>query len=340
MDQPNVESGEHPPTTLETAAGPHLLAPGASTRRMMLDVLIGLVPVLAGALWYFRLAAAAQLLVALVVALATEWVICRLRGRVSSLSDASVCITALLLACSLPPQLPLAATALGSFMAVALGKMAFGGLGQNLFNPAMVGRAFLMICFPASMTQWTEPLTVHATTQATPLAAARFAGEFTELPRLLAGNVAGCVGETSAILITLGGLWLIVRRAADWRLTAGMLAGVVCVAVVEELVRGADQSLGWARHVSAGAVLLGAFFIVTDPVTSPLSKSGRWLFGILVGLLTMIIRLLAGYPEGVMFAVLVGNAVTPLLNRWTTPVPVGGHTRPAARRESGGAGPG
>lgn len=312
---------------LEATSGPHLIEAGVSTRRIMFDVLIGLLPVTVVALWYFRWAAAAQIGVCLAVALASEWLMCRLRGRPSTLWDGSAAITGLILAFSLPPRLPLGATALGAFVAVALGKMAFGGLGYNIFNPAMVGRAFLMVCFPVWMTQWAAPLTVHATTEATPLAAARFAGQLPDLAALWTGNVAGCVGETSALMIVAGGVWLLWRRAADWRLTAGMLIAVVAVALVEQLVRGSENSLGWRGHLGAGAVLLGAFFIVTDPVSSPLSKSGRWAFGALVGVLTMIIRLFAGYPEGVMFAVLIANAVAPILNRWTVPEPVGGKTR-------------
>ena len=317
----------HEQLSLEAASGPHLIEPRVSTRRMMVDVLIGLIPVLLAALWYFRLAALAQIVVCLAVSFAVEWVACKLRGRQATLLDGSVAITALILALSLPPRLPLAATALGALVAVALGKMAFGGLGHNIFNPAMVGRAFLMVCFPVWMTQWAEPLSVHATTEATPLAAAKFSSQFTELAPLITGNVAGCVGETSSIMIVVGGIWLLWRRAADWRLTAGMLIAVAAAAGIDQLLRGSTDSLGWMGHLSGGAVMLGAFFIVTDPVSSPLSKPGRWFFGLLVGLLTMIIRLFAGYAEGVMFAVLIANAVTPIINRWTTPRPVGGRTR-------------
>ncbi len=314
-----------PRIELETTSGPHVMAEGASTRRIMIDVLIGLLPVTIAALWYFRGAAVQQIVVCLVVAVATEWGLQWLRGKPNSLGDGSVWITALILAYSLPPGMPLYGTVLGSFIAVALGKMAFGGLGHNLFNPAMVGRAFLMVCFPVEMTTWTEPIKiVHATTQATPLAAAKFSGELTELNSLLIGNISGSLGETSALMVLLGGLWLIYRNAADWRLAVGMLLGVSGVAMLDQMIRGPEAGLGVLQHLCAGAVLLGAFFIVTDPVSSPLTRRGRWAFGILAGVLTMIIRLFAGYPEGVMFAVLICNAITPLLNRWTIPVPVGG----------------
>ncbi len=311
----------------DASPAPHLLAARASTSRIMGDVLWALLPVMLAAFWFYRAAAVRTVAVALLVAIATEWTVGRLRGRPHALRDGSVLITALLLAFSLPPQLPVYATALGAFIAVALGKMAFGGLGQNIFNPAMVGRAFLMVCFPGVMTQWSTPIDVHATTQATPLAAAKFAGEYVAWQPLWTGQISGCLGETSAVALLIGGSWLLWRRAADWRLTAGMLLGIAIPAFLEQVVRGPAPSFGWVRHCLAGGALLGAFFIVTDPVTSPLAKPARWTFGLLVGGLTMVIRWFAGYPEGVMFAVLLGNAVSPLLDRWFAPIPVGGKTR-------------
>ena len=317
---------------LESAAAPHLVDAGSTTRRMMVDVLLALLPVVIAAVWLFRGNAVRVLILSVGVAVLTEAIVCRMRRRKISLSDGSVVITGLLLAVSLPPDLPWFAVSLGAFVAVALGKMAFGGLGQNLFNPAMVGRAFLMACFPAAMTTWSVPVAAFGSASpvvdgfsgATPLAAAKFSGEFSDLAPLVTGNVSGSLGETSLIMILLGGLWLLFRRAGDWRLTVGMLAGVSIVAVVEQLARGSEASFGWLRHLSAGGVMLGAFFIVTDPVTTPLSTRGRWCFGLFVGVVVMIIRLFAGYPEGVMFAVLLGNAVTPLINQWTMPTPVGG----------------
>lgn len=310
---------------------PHLADAASTTRRMMCDVLFTLAPVVAAALWFFRGEALRVIVICVVVSALTEVAICRLRQRRLTINDGSVLITALLLALSLPPQLPSVAVGLGAFIAVALGKMAFGGLGQNLFNPAMVGRAFLMACFPAAMTQWIAPhgrmangIAVDAISAATPLASAKFSQEFIELRPLVIGDVPGSLGETSAIAIIVGGVWLLLRRAGDWRLTVGMLLAVTLGALVEQLVRGSAASLGVWRHLCAGGVMLGAFFIVTDPVTTPLSKPGRWCFGLFVGALTMVLRMFSGYPEGVMFAVLLGNAITPLINRGTMPTPVGG----------------
>ena len=325
----------HPPTPavppLTAAMAPHVANVTSTTRRLMVDVLLALTPVVGSALWFFRADALRVMAISAIVSALTEAGICRLRQRRLSINDGSVLITALLLALSLPPQLPSLAVGLGAFVAVALGKMAFGGLGQNLFNPAMVGRAFLMACFPAAMTHWIEPMSlrskdiaVDAISAATPLASAKFSHEFIALQPLVTGDVPGSLGETSALAIFVGGLWLLLRRAGDWRLTVGMLLAVTLGAFVEQQARGTAASLGVMKHLCAGGVMLGAFFIVTDPVTTPLSKIGRWCFGLFVGSLTVILRTFSGYPEGVMFAVLLGNAITPLINRGTMPTPVGG----------------
>lgn len=320
-----AETVSGPP--LETIAGPHIVHPGLSTRSMMQDVLVGLAAPVLAALYFFRTAALLQLVVCLVCAWATEWLCCRMRGRRSTLADGSVTVTALIFALSLPPLLPCYATAIGMITAVTLGKMVFGGLGFNVFNPAMVGRAFLMLSFPIEMTNWAAPITVDAVTRPTPLAAAKFSAQMTDMSPLFFGNVAGSLGETSALAVLVGGLWLLWRRAADWRLTIGMIAGVAAVALLQSLTSDPSQSPGVLRHLCAGSVLFAAFFIVTDPVTSPLTRNGRWMFGLLVGILTMTIRWFGGYPEGVMFSVLLSNAVVPLIDRATPTTPVGGKVR-------------
>jgi len=318
----DVESA--PVLPLETIAGPHIVHPGLSTRSMMRDVLTGLAAPVLAALYFFREAALNQLLICLVTAWLTELICCRIRGRKSTLSDGSITVTALIFALSLPPLLPWYATASGMFTAVTLGKMVFGGLGFNVFNPAMVGRAFLMLSFPIEMTSWAAPTTVDAITGPTPLAAAKFSGEMTDLSPLFFGNVSGSLGETSALAMLIGGLWILWRRAADWRLTVGMIVGVAAMAWLQSLTSDPSRSPGVLRHLCAGSVLFAAFFIVTDPVTSPLTRKGRWIFGLLVGALTMMIRWFGGYPEGVMFSVLLANAVVPLIDRATPTIPVGG----------------
>lgn len=346
---PNAASSDDMSRQLQAASAPHLFAPVASTQRIMWEVVLGLLPVVAAAIWHFRLAAVVHLVTAVTVCLLTERLFCFIRGQRSSLWDGSVVITGMILALSVPPALPWQATALGSVIAVALGKVVFGGLGSNIFNPAMVGRAFLMACFPAAMTTWVLPVTldvdvlsgatwearledddtlaVDVASGATPLAAAKYEGRGTEVWQLMWGMIPGSVGETCGWAILLGGAWLLIRHTADWRLTAGMLLSVSALAAGNALLQGLPAGSEVARHLSSGALLFGAFFIVTDPVSSPLSRSGRWIFGAIVGALTMIIRLYSGYPEGVMFAILLGNALTPLLNQWTRPIPVGGPVR-------------
>jgi Na+-translocating ferredoxin:NAD+ oxidoreductase subunit D len=351
---PNAISPETPRPTLEAAGAPHVFAPVASTQRIMWEVILGLLPLVVAAIWHFRLAAVVHLVTGVTVCLLTERLFCWIRGQRSSLRDGSVVITGMILALSVPPALPWLATALGSLVAVSLGKVVFGGLGSNIFNPAMVGRAFLMACFPAAMTTWIPPATmdvdvlsgatwaarledddtlaVDVTSGATPLAAAKYEGRETELWRLMWGMIPGSVGETCGWAILLGGAWLLVRHTADWRLTSGMLLSVSALAAANAFWQGLSPGAEVARHLSSGALLFAAFFIVTDPVTSPLSRSGRWIFGAIVGALTMVIRLYSGYPEGVMFAILLGNALTPLLNQWTRPIPVGGHVRWTTKR--------
>jgi electron transport complex protein RnfD len=244
----------------------------------------------------------------------------------------------MILAFSLPPEFSLYMAVIGGAVAIALAKGIFGGLGHNLFNPAMVGRAFLMICFPAAMGMWTAPEMVFenlgrdgatmatpgmdGATMATPLQAT--AEHLPGLKAMFVGQVGGCVCETSALAVLLGGLYLVVRGVADWRLVAGTLAGA---AVFATIAHWADPQAyqGAAYHLVAGSLLFGAFFIATDYVGAPITPSGRWIFGLGVGVLVMVIRLFGAYPEGVMFAILIMNALTPLIERITIPTPFGGH---------------
>jgi electron transport complex protein RnfD len=337
---------------LELATSPHFADKKRSSRRMMIDVLIGLAPAIVVAAFVFRWAVAWQVGTALAFALGTEAVFCTVRKKPFSLWDGSAIVTAVILAMTLPPNLPLYATAIGSVVAIALGKMVFGGLGMNLFNPAMVGRAFLMACFAQSMVTWQAPAVqgtahIHAVTQATPLAIAKMgvqdrakaeaagtvdqyelrqdflAGKGRVFTDMLIGVRSGSLGETSAIALLIGGIYLLVRGAAAWQIPVGMLGSMAAIAVIGRLIS-PDLVMYPHMHLVAGGAMFGAFFIATDPVSSPLTVSGRWAFGIGVGLLTMLIRLLGNYPEGVMYAVLLMNAMTPAINRLTMPKPLGG----------------
>jgi len=318
-----------PAQGLLVGPAPHL-ADASTTRRIMFEVVLAMLPMFVAAVWLFGARAAALTFSTTAGCLAAEAVANRIRGRSqASLTDGSAVVTGVILAFSLPPGLRLYQSFLGGAVAIGLGKMVFGGLGQNLFNPAMVGRAFLMVCFPVALTTWIEPGTlktigVDAVTQATPLAAAKFhSGPLPGLRDLFLGNVGGCVGETSALAALLGGLYLVFRRVADWRQPVGMLGAATVFSSVAHWAA-PERFAGPLYHLTSGAMLFGAFFIATDYVGAPVTPRGRLVFGIGVGLLVMVIRLFGGYPEGVMYAVLLMNALTPLIERWSLPTPFGG----------------
>lgn len=320
---------------LSVAPGPHIAEAARDTRRVMIDVMIALLPVVAMAGYVFRWRAGMQIGICVASCVFFEWLFQRLRGRAQTIGDGSAAVTGLILALSIPWTAPWYIGFVGSGVAIVIGKMLFGGLGSNIFNPAMVGRAFLQACFAGQMTTYTlnghlPPGAADAVTKATPLAAGKFEQIAFPLRDLAIGTVNGSLGETSAVACIIGGAYLLIRRAAAWQIPAGMLLAAAAVAGIHQAFR-PDAALTVAHHLLAGAMLFGAFFIATDPVTSPLSRRGRWIFGAGVGVLVMLIRLYANVPEGVMYAVLVMNMTVPLIDRWTVPRPVGG---PVPRAEA------
>lgn len=332
-----AEHKEQSPPSLGIAPGPHIADVGRTTRGVMIDVLIALAPVVAMAVYVFRWRAGMQIGICVASCVFFEWLFQRLRGRPQTIGDFSAAVTGLILALSIPWTAPWYVGFIGSGVAVIFGKLLFGGLGSNIFNPAMVGRAFLQACFTARMTTYTlnghlPPGAADAVTKATPMAAGKFEQIAFPLKDLAIGTVNGSVGETSAIACVIGGLYLILRRSAAWQIPAGMLLAAAVVAGVNQAFH-PDAALTATHHMLGGAMLFGAFFIATDPVSSPLSKRGRWIFGAGVGVLVMLIRLYANVPEGVMYAVLVMNMTVPLIDRWSVPRPVGGpvpEPKPAA----------
>ena len=311
----------------------------------MIDVIIGLTPAMAAAGYYFRIHAALLLAACVISCVATEWLCNRIRRKANSLDDFSAVVTGVILALSLPPKLPVWTAVVGSVFAIAIGKMVFGGLGANIFNPAMVGRTFLSASFGLLMTTWTVPATispsmpavaqentVNARTQATPLAWSKLAiknklgadiyssEQFTPA---LVGEVGGSLGETSAIAILIGGLYLLLRRTISYHIPLAVLTAAFVFGGIAYLID-SDVYVQPLFHLASGGLLLCAFFIATDPVTAPLTRRGMWLFGLGVGAITMLIRIIGEYPEGVMFSVLLMNAVTPLIDRLFKRVPAGG----------------
>lgn len=315
-----------------------LLKQPLTTPKAMADVAVALAPATLAGIWFFGLGALLVIGAAIAGALVTEWFYCAPEDRRASIGNASALVTGLLLGLSLPPGLPLWMAFLGGVVGIGLGKLVWGGLGHNLFNPALVGRAFLLASFPVAMTTWSDqrgaldffdvPASVlaapfmqasyDAVSAATPLGLMKFEGQGTPLWDLLIGKTSGCIGETSALLLVLGGVYLLLRRDLDWRIPAAILLSVAAFTLALVLVD-AGRYPGPLFSVFSGGLLLGAVYMATDPVTSPMTPKGAWVFGIGVGLLVVLIRVFGGFPEGVMYAILLMNAATPLIDRYTQP---------------------
>jgi electron transport complex protein RnfD len=312
----------------------------------MLDVIVGLIPAVIAAGVYFRVRGLAVIAVCVAWCAAAEWFCNTIRKKPNSLGDLSAVVTGIILGLSLPPALPLWVAAIGAVFAIAIGKMVFGGLGANIFNPAMVGRAFLTASFGILMTTWTVPATldktmpalgptnaVDARTQATPLAWSKTAikdktgawihSERLPLWRSLLGEEGGSLGETSTVALLIGGLYLLIRRTINIHIPLAVLLSAFAFAAIGYFVN-SEAYVQPFYHLTSGALLLGAFFIATDPVTAPTTVRGQWIFGIIIGAFTMLVRIVGEYPEGFMYAVLLANGVRPLIDRFARPVPVGG----------------
>jgi electron transport complex protein RnfD len=282
----------------------------------MRDVLIALVPTLLAGLYFFRLPALFLVLSCVASAYAAEYLCLKALGKQTPVKEQSAVVTGLLLALCLPPTLPIWMGALGSAFSIVIAKQLFGGLGYNIFNPALIGRCFLLASFPVAMTRWVSP--VDGITTASPLGALKEAieGPLPTLAQMFFGTVSGSLGETSALAVLLGGLYLFYRGHIDWRTPFSFLGTVFVLTSVFAAVTGKGPAYPFF-HLFAGGLFLGAFFMATDWVTTPVTKLGRILFGIGCGCLVVLIRIKGGYPEGVAYSILLMNVVTPLLDRYT-----------------------
>ncbi len=310
---------------IHVAPSPHIREIKVNTQKMMIDVLIALTPVVIVSVYLFRIYAVKQLFICTASCLTAEYIFVRMRNRPLTLKDCSAGVTGIILALSLPGSAPWFVGVIASFVAMGIGKIIFGGLGMNIFNPAMVGRAFVMIAFAGLMGAGSyENITglVDAVSGATPLSALKFSNTPALISHLFWGNTNGSIGETSSAACLIGGLFLVFRKTASWQIPVSILLTVLVLAGITDLA-GTGSGLFLMHQLFGGSLMFGAFFIATDPVTSPLTSKGKLIFGFGTGLLIIIIRLFSGYPEGVMFAVLMMNAVTPLINRWTNPQPMG-----------------
>ncbi|MFA6347646.1 MAG: RnfABCDGE type electron transport complex subunit D [Dehalococcoidales bacterium] len=302
---------------LITSFAPHISSKWSVKRTMYLVILALMLPT-ATAIYFFGFNAIFVILTSVIAAVATEYLIKLLRKK-PFVMDGSAVITGLLLALTLPPTIPLWMAAIGSVFAIAIAKEAFGGLGHNIFNPALAGRAFLQLSFPAQMSVWIAPsgFAPDAVTSASPLSDAfEKIGSNLEIYReLLIGNISGSLGETSALMLLAGGILLIILRIIDWRTPVAFIGATALLS----LALGQDA----VYQILSGGLMIGAFFMATDYVTAPMTRTGKIVFGIGAGILTVIIRLYGGYPEGVCFAILLMNAATPLIERYTQPIPYG-----------------
>lgn len=302
----------------DLTTSPHLHS-GWSTSKVMWFVNLALIPSIAAALVFFGLYQIFIIITAIIFAVGTEALIQYVRKKEVTWFDGSAALTGLLLALTLPPNFSLSATAIGSVVAIGLGKQIFGGIGYNIFNPALVGRAFLQAAFPVQITTWTKPnFSVDTVSSATPLAAFKFDRILTETSSLAIGNVGGSLGETSAIAVLLGGIFLIVVGIVNWRIPVSMIVGVIVFGGVLWLIN-PQQYPTPIFQIFAGSFLFGAMFMATDWVTSPITNKGMWVFGLGISLVLVVIRIFGGLPEGVMYSILIMNAFVPMINRFTLP---------------------
>lgn len=297
-----------------------------SVPKIMYAVIISLIPTAFASLYFFRFRALAIYIACVAACIITEALFLWVRKKpMHSLWDGSAIITGLLLAMTLPPSLSLELVVIGGVAAIALGKQAFGGLGHNIFNPALVGRAFLQTAFPVAMTTWIPPVTlkINTATFATPLGNLKFQdaiaqGTLTSIRDLFWGNIGGCIGETSAVALLLGALYLFCRRIIDWRIPVGIISVLAGFTGIFWLINH-EKYASPLFHILAGGLLIGAFFMATDMVTSPVAAPATWIYALGIGFMIGLIRLFGGFAEGVMYAILFMNTFVPLLNRYTRP---------------------
>lgn len=303
---------------------PHIHG-GESVSKNMTGVIIALVPALLVGFYFFGLGALIVTLTAVISCVLFEYLIQRflLKGE-TTIMDGSAALTGLLLALNLPSNIPVWMIIAGSLVAIGIAKMTFGGLGNNPFNPALVGRVFMLISFPVEMTSWPRPVPfstayLDAETAATPLAMMK--GHFGELPdtlNLFLGNMGGSMGEVSAIAILIGLAYLLYKKIISWHIPVSILATVFIFTAILNWIQ-PEAYASPVAHLFTGGLMLGAVFMATDYVTSPMNTRGMLVYGVGIGIITVLIRVFGAYPEGVSFAILIMNAFTPLINTYIKP---------------------
>jgi len=310
---------------LIAGSSPHLTS-GQTTSIIMRDVIIALLPATTAAVYFFRLNAVFLIITTILSCVLSEYIANKVMKKPVTIGDYSAAVTGLLLAFNLPPAIPLWMAVAGGVFAIIITKQLFGGLGMNFINPALAARAFLMASWPVAMTTWTKTA-VDTVTSATPLAIIKKGGEVAvdtppDIINLFIGNVPGSLGETSALALLIGAVYLVARRVITLEIP---LAFIGTVAVMTWILGGDSLFTGnFLYHLFAGGLILGAFYMATDYTTSPVSFTGKIIMGIGCGLLTAVIRLYGGYPEGVCYSILLMNLAVPLIDKYTLPKSFGG----------------
>ena len=321
---------------LTISPSPHVHS-GDSTQKIMYRVVYAMIPALIWSVFVFGLDALRVTLIAVAACLVFEYTIQKYLLKIKPMiTDGSALITGILLAFNVPSNIPWWIIIIGSLAAVGIGKLSFGGLGNNIFNPALVGRVFLLISFPVQMTSWpvNKQAGIDAITGATPLGiikegikngipVSEISVKLPATTDMLLGNIGGSLGEISALLLILGGLYMLFKKVITWHIPVSIIATVALVATVFWLYN-PTVYINPVYHILTGGLMLGAIFMATDMVTSPMNPKGQIIYGIGIGLITISIRLFGAYPEGISFAILIMNAVTPLINTYVKPKRFGG----------------
>lgn len=316
---------------LSISSSPHIRS-DASTSKIMLDVLIALIPASFAGVYFFGLDAALTIIVCIVSCVLFEYLTRKLLKRSNTLSDLSAVVTGLLLALNLPPALPKWMAVVGSFFAIVVIKQLFGGIGQNFINPALGARVFLLVAYGTKMTQWTIPRgfneadaitsATDALTFATPLGALKEGGNLSGYLDMFLGNVGGSIGETSALALIIGGLYLLIRKVISWEIPVIYIGTVALISWI--LGPRGFLTGDPLYHILAGGLMIGAIFMATDYTTSPMTKKGAIIYAAGCGLLTFIFRRYTNMPEGVSYAILLMNTAVPLIDRHIVPKRFGG----------------
>ena len=300
---------------VEVSISPHIYSK-LNIKSLMREVIVALIPSIIFSIYLFRFYALKTYLSCILGAILSEEIFTRLvRKKSFIVKDNSALLTGILLAMCLPPKIPFYVGFIGASFSIIVGKQLFGGLGCNIFNPALIGRAFLMSAYPVYLTTWINPLSLDTVTSATPLSLWKFDKVIVPLKNLFIGVIPGSLGETSSLLLILGGIYLLIKKIIDFRIPLSMILSLMFFSFIFKILKFQDASVFF--HLFSGGFMLGCFFMATDPVTTPITRLGRYIFGVFCSLFIMIIRIWGGYPEAVMFSILFMNALTPLINKLT-----------------------